>query len=295
MEIRTLKNYLVVAQEENLTKAAERLHLTQSTLSRQLAMMEEELGVKLFKRTKSIVLTDAGMLLKSRAESIIDLVDKTENEFKNLYSADLEGMVSIGCGVFGGAELLPELLCLFSEMNPKVRYDIVAGNVDSISAKLDKGTIDIGILLEPIDIEKYDYIRVNRIERWGLMLPADHKLAAKSNIMPSDIKDLPLIVYKRYTSRRLIENWYGAGADELHVVATYDVITNVHYLIEKHFGYAVTTAGAAKPYLGEKFVFCPFYPVIEASPVLIWKKGNRFSEVVKEFLQTAKSVLQVIN
>lgn len=160
MEIRVLHYFLTVVREESITKAAEVLHITQPTLSRQLSQMERELGVTLFHRgARRIALTDEGMLLRRRAEEILQLVDKTEQELLE-QEEQIEGKITIGCGEMASVQLLPELLKSFSRRYPRVTYDIYTENADAVKEQMDKGLVDIGLLLEPIDIEKYGFIRM---------------------------------------------------------------------------------------------------------------------------------------
>lgn len=165
MEIRVLRYFLTVVREENITKASEVLHITQPTLSRQLSQMEEEIGVKLFGRgSRKITLTNEGILLRRRAEEILQLVDKTEKELVE-QDEQVEGKISIGCGEIASVQLLPELFRTFREKYPRVSFDIFTATADLVKEQMDKGLLDIGLLLEPIDMDKYDFIRLNMKEK----------------------------------------------------------------------------------------------------------------------------------
>ena len=177
MEIRVLKYFLAVAREENISRAAEVLHITQPTLSRQIAQLEEELGTQLFVRGKHLMLTDAGIMLRRRAEEVTELVDRIEAEFSA--PEDVGGKISVGEGAIRSSEILMKAMVQFREKYPKVQYEIYSNTSDFIKERLDKGLCDFGLLLEPIDIEKYDFIRIPVKERWGLFMEKNHPLAER--------------------------------------------------------------------------------------------------------------------
>ncbi len=179
MEIRVLRYFLTVVREQSITKAADALHITQPTLSRQLARMEDEIGVKLFDRgTRKITLTNEGILLRRRAEEILQLVDKTEKELTE-QDEQVEGKITIGCGEIASVQILPELFESFRGKYPLVTFDIYTATADHVTEQMDKGLVDVGLLLEPIDIEKYDFIRLDMKERWVVVMRPDSPLAEK--------------------------------------------------------------------------------------------------------------------
>lgn len=184
MEIRVLTYFLTVAREENITRAAEVLHITQPTLSRQLVQLEQELGVKLFERGKSkITLTDEGVLLRRRSEEIVDLTDKTEKEFIEQNNI-MGGEIFIGSGETNNMHIMADLIKKFSEEYPNVKYNFHSGNADDIKERINKGLIDIGLLMEPISIEKYEYVRLPIKEIWGVLVSKESPLAQKEYIKP---------------------------------------------------------------------------------------------------------------
>ena len=180
MELRVLRYFLTVVREENITRAAEMLHITQPTLSRQLAMLEEELGVKLMERgARKIVLTSEGALLRRRAEELVALADKTEQEFAS-QSETLEGRISIGSGEIAAVSALARCCEAFHEQYPRVTFDLLTANADVVKEQMDKGLLDVGLLLEPIDMDKYDYVRMAEREEWGVLMRPDDPLASRA-------------------------------------------------------------------------------------------------------------------
>ena len=194
MEVRVLRYFLTVVREESITKAAEALHITQPTLSRQLAQLEGELGVTLFSRgTRKISLTSEGVLLKRRAEEILELVDKTEQEMARQEEL-VEGVVAVGCGDLLAVQTLGELIRSFIQKYPRVNFDLYTATADHIKERMDRGVTDVGLLLEPVEMEKYEYLRLSQKERWGVAMRPDDPLAGKEKIRAKDLKDRPLIL-----------------------------------------------------------------------------------------------------
>lgn len=268
MELRVLKYFLAVAREENITKAAALLHLTQPTLSRQLMQLEEELGVQLFHRSRyHIVLTDEGMLLRRRAQELVDLAEKTAREFQK--DPELRGEISIGSGDLEGMYVLAELLASFQKLHPQVTYQIYSGNADHTKERIEGGTLDLGLLLEPVDISKYDFIRMPVKEQWGVLVQEDAPLAQKEAVTPKDLAGIPLILTRRGLIQQEMERWFGLYAQQLQVNATGNLPYNMALLAGAHIG-AYLTLKLHCTYEGLRFI--PLYPPLESSTVLAWKK-----------------------
>ena len=286
MELRVLRYYLTVAREENITRAADMLHITQPTLSRQMAELEEELHTRLFERTnRKIVLTESGMLLRRRAEELISLADKVQQEFQS-GGDELTGLISIGSGVTAAVSAcLPRLLQDYAQKYPQVRFELHTGTAAGIKDLLDKGLLDIGILMEPIEVEKYDFVRLPVKEVWGILMPEDDPLAQKSAITPGDLQDLPLIVSWRIREREA-KAWFGGDTEHLNVFCTYDLIDNAATLVEHRLGYAFVIQGALKPAPG--LTFRPLAPEVSNTSVLVWKRYQPSHPAVQKFIELAQ-------
>ena len=286
MELRVLRYYLTVAREENITRAADMLHITQPTLSRQMAELEEELHTRLFERTnRKIVLTESGMLLRRRAEELISLADKVQQEFQS-GGDELTGLISIGSGVTAAVSAcLPKLLQDYAQKYPQVRFELHTGTAAGIKDLLDKGLLDIGILMEPIEVEKYDFVRLPVKEVWGILMPADDPLAQKTAITPGDLQDLPLIVSWRIREREA-KAWFGGDTAHLNVFCTYDLIDNAATLVERRLGYAFVIQGALKPAPG--LTFRPLAPEVSNTSVLVWKRYQPSHPAVQKFIELAQ-------
>lgn len=242
MELRVLRYFLTVAQEKNITKAAEILHLTQPTLSRQMRALEEELGTVLFERERyQTVLTQDGICFRQRAQEIIDLVNRTEKEFMTEKSR-VEGCISIGCGESTAMWFFADLLKGFSAEYPGVRYEMYSGYGDDICDKIDQGLLDLCALTEPFDKTKYEAFRIPIKERWGILMRGDDPLARKDSVTIEELRPLPLIVPKRNMLRQEIASWFDEFS-QYHVFAVYNLLLSVILLVENGMGYAVCLEG----------------------------------------------------
>lgn len=294
MEIRVLRYFLTVVREESITKASEVLHITQPTLSRQLAQMEEEIGVKLFDRgARKIKLTNEGILLRRRAEEILQLVDKTEKELVE-QEEQVEGKISVGCGEIASVQLLAELFREFHQKYPRVTFDIFTATADLVKEQMDKGLLDLGLLLEPIDMEKYDFIRMNMKEKWVVLMPSNDPLAEKECITASDLSELPLILPRRMQVQSELASWFGDYYKNLNVLFTGNLSTNSAVMVKQGLAYSVVIEGAVPFWDSSKVTYRPLYPELSATSVLAWKRGQPFSLAATKFIEFSKCFLGMV-
>ena len=287
MEFRVLKYFLMVAREENITKAAALLHLTQPTLSRQLMQLEEELGVKLFHRSKhSIILTEDGMLLKRRAQEIISLSDKTVQELSHKEDV-LSGEIAIGCGETKSMLFLSEQIRKFQQKYPLVWFSIYSAIADDIKERIEKGILDIGLLMEPVDVGKYEFIRMPQKEKWGILVRKDSDLAAKESVNPEDLTGVPLIMVKRELVKNELASWFGDYYEGLQIAATYNLILNAASMVERGVGVALCFDLGVAFY--EDLCFIPLTPILETGPVLVWKKNQTLGAATSQFMNYLKN------
>lgn len=287
MELRVLKYFLMAAREENITKAANLLHITQPTLSRQLIQLEEELGIKLFKRSKhSIILTDDGMLLKRRAQEIISLAEKTELEFSHKGDT-LSGEISIGCGETHNMDYLSKQIASFRKQYPLVQFSIYSSIADDIKDRIEKGLLDMGLLLEPVEISKYDTLPMPITEQWGIITRKDSSLGAKDFITPKDLLNVPLIMVKRKLVKDKLSQWFGHYYKQLEIAATYTLILNALSMVENNVGVALCFRIIKN--LSNELCFIPLYPSLETGAVLVWKKHQANSPVTTQFIKHIKN------
>ncbi len=285
MEIRVLKYFLAVAQNQSITKAANSLHLTQPTLSRQLQELEKELNHKLFKRGKqNITLTQEGLLLKNRAEEILEMIEKTELEFKT-DTNNISGNVYIGGGESKSIKYIAQIIKQMQLEYPLIKFHIYSGNGEDVVEKLDKGLLDFGILIQPIDLSKYNSITLPSKDTWGLILRKDDKLSEKKFITIDDLIKLPIIasrqLSKKYFTKNNFTEWFKENIEKLNIVSTYNLIYNASVMVEEKIGYAI---GLDKLLNNKNLCFRAFYPKLESELDVVWKKNQILSPAGKIFL-----------
>lgn len=284
MELRVLQYFLAVTREQSISGAAEALHLSQPTLSRQLKDMEDELGKQLLIRgNRKITLTEEGMILKKRAEEIVDLVKKTENEIL-ISDKNISGDIYIGAGETNAVRLIAKVAKTLQKEYPQIHYHISSGDSVDVIERLDKGLIDFALLLGTIDISKYDYLKFPVKDIWGVLMRRDCVLATKEYIEPEDLWDKPLIISRQQVDGSELLNWLKQKISKLNIVATYSLVYNASLMVEEELGYAlcldkiINTTGASN------LCFKPFYPKLEIGMNIVWKKYQIFSKASEKFL-----------
>lgn len=284
MEIRVLKYFLAVAREGNITKAAEILHITQPTLSRQLMQLEDELGAALFERGKrKIILTEAGMLLKRRAEEIISLSEKTEMEI-SYQDNEVSGDIVLACGITEATKTMGQYIQKFKSIYPDVSFHVRNGNSDFIIENIDNGLVDIGFVLEPVNLEKLNFLRMNKVERYGILTKKDSFLAQKEYIVPEDLKDVPLINTSRRETQNQFKKWMGSDYHQLNFVAVSELTTTAAILVSNNIGHAIVVEGSINFAADEGLCFRPFYPELTTTSLIVWKKYQSFGFTVSKFI-----------
>ena len=288
MELRVLRYFLAAIREGSILRAAHFLHITQPTLSRQLQDLEEELGQKLLIRTnRSVALTAEGKLLRRRAEDIMEIVRKTEAEFRSM-GENIRGDVYIGSGETEAMKLIARIIRELREEYPGIRYHIYSGKTEEVEERVDKGILDFGILIQPINISKYDCINLPLKDVWGVIMRKDSPLAAKESISFRDLQGLPLICSRQNpqskTGKSGYPEWFGRLFDKLNVVATYNLIYNAAQLVEEGIGYAIGLDRTIDTMEHSVLCFRPLSPKVESGLNIVWKKYQAFSTAAEIFL-----------
>lgn len=294
MEIRVLQYFLTIAREESISGAAKVLHITQPTLSRQMKELEDEFGKQLFVRgNRKITLTDDGLFLRKRAEEIIELVNKTESEMLNDYQI-LSGDIYIGAGETENMRLIIQIIERVQKDHPNIKFHFYSGNADDVSDKLDKGLLDFGILIEPVNKSKYNFIEIPATDTWGVLMKKDSPLAQLDKITPQDIKDKHLILSSQSLVKNEIANWFGEKYEDLNIKATYNLIYNASLMVEENMGYALTLDKLINTTGKSQLCFRPLYPKLEKELVIVWKKYQFFSKASEYFLNELYQTFQSI-
>ena len=292
MELRVLNYFLTIAREENFTRAARQLHVTQPTLSRQIADLEQELGVKLFVRSNhNIILTEDGMILKRRAQEILSLADKTKRDFLQKDEA-LSGTISIGSGEFRSTEYLAKIIAGFRRKYPNVTYEIYSGNANNIRDYIERGHLDIGLMSEPIDMRKYNFVNMPIKEQWGLFAPVDSPLSEKESISPEDLKGMSVVTATGDFNQSRIGKWLGDCREQVEIAATANLPYNEAVQVKENIG-VMLSINLNCTY--ENLRFIPLRPALEVSTALAWKKEQIFSATTSAFIDFASQYLKGIS
>lgn len=295
MEIRVLRYFLTAAREGSITGAANSLHLTQPTLSRQLKELETELGHKLFIRGKhNITLTPEGMILRKRAEQIVELAEKTQSEFHAIKDT-VCGDVYIGCGETDSMKYVAAVMKDIQTHFPEIKFHIHSGNAEDVTEKLDRGLLDFGVLIQPIDLSKYDYITLPDKDVWGVIMRKDSPLAKKDYIELEDLKGLPLInsrqAMRKTSNKNEFIEWFQGEFENLNTVATINLVYNATVMVKAGIGYAITLDKLADTSKESLLCFRPLKPKLESGLDIVWKKYQVFSPAAKMFLEKLRSRL----
>lgn len=284
MEVRVLRYFLEVAREGSITHAAQRLHISQPTLSKQIKDLEAELGKKLFVRSSfSVRLTEEGMLLRKRAEDILDMVDKTQAEFLSMDEVN-GGDIHIGCAESDNIKYLARCVKTLQRRYPRIRIHLYSGDTDDLSERLDRGLLDFAVIAQAVDLSKYNYLELPESDTWGVVMRKDAPLAKKESVCIDDLLDLPLIV-SRQGLREDIPKLFGERTDRLHIAATLNLAYNGTVLAREGLGYVLTFDKLVDTSEQSELCFRPLSPRLETRLYVIWRKYQTFSPAAAAFLR----------
>lgn len=293
MELRVLNYFLAVAREQSISAAAESLHLSQPTLSTQLKALEQELGKQLLirgtKGSRKVLLTEEGMILRKRAEEILSLVHRTENEI-TCAEETIVGDVYIGAGETDIVRCFARVAKQMQQRYPDIRFHISSGNAEYVIEYLDKGLIDFGLLFGGVDSQKYEAMPLSVRDRWGVLMRRDAPLAQKEAVTPQDLWDKPLIVSHQRSNDEVLSQWLQKEISKLHVVATYNLVFNASLLVDEGLGYALCLDKLINT-RGSSLCFRPLSPQLTAPASIVWKRYQVFSKAAEKFLQQLQALL----
>lgn len=291
MDIRVLRYFVMIAQEQSITKAAAQLHTSQSNLSKQMAELEGELGQQLLVRgRRRVTLTEAGMFLRRRATEMIDLMDKTQTDFTN-YDADVTGTIRIGAAETRTMRRLAIGMRDLQRHYPAVQFEIFSGSTIEVTDKLNHGLLDFGLLVGPIALDDYDYLKLAAPDRFGLLMRRDHPLAQQAVIQPTDLHDVPLLVARQQLDGNILNGWLNRPLSDLNIVATFNLITTPAMMVEAGLGAAITFKDLVTENEANQLCFREFSPVLDTSLFLVWKKYQIFTRPARLFLDEIRQLL----
>ena len=292
MDLRVLRYFLAVAQEGNVSRAAQAVRISQPNLSRQIKALEKELKARLFERgtkNRRLTLTQAGELLRKRAEELITLANKTKAEFSSPVG-QITGDLYIGGGETDGMRLIAKAVRRMQRQHPLVRYHLFSGNATDVTERLDKGLLDFALLIGAAKLERYDYITLPQQDRWGLLMPAKHPLAAQAVIRANDLEGVPLLVSQQAERYNELSGWFSQTAQKPDIVATYNLIYNAALLVEENIGCALTLEKLVNTTGASPLCFRPLEPAVYSPQYLIWKKHTIFSKAAEQFLKDIRTL-----
>ncbi len=288
MELRVLEYFLAVAREQSISAAADFLHLTQPTLSRQLKNLEEEFGKQLFVRgNRKVTLTEAGVYFRKKAEEIVTLARRTETEMKNT-DQSLVGDIYIGAGETDAVRHIVSVAHELQKQYSGIHFHITSGDTADLTDRLDKGLFDFCLLLGEIDQSKYEYLSLPYVDTWGVLMRKDSPLAEKEAIKAQDLWDKPLILSRQILNVSQFMRWFEKSASELHIAATYNLAFNASIMAREHMGYVLTLDKLINTE-GTDLCFRPLSPKQTIGMVLVWKKYQPQSKAAEKFLEALSS------
>lgn len=294
MDIRTLQYFLAIAREENITKAAESLNMTQPPLSRQMKELEDELGKQLFVRgSKKISLTEDGLLLKKRAEEMVSLMDKTISELSSSEEV-IAGDILIAAGETENISILANIAKSLNSKYPDIRYRLYSGDSEFVKDKLDNGLVDFGLVIGTVDIEKYDYIKLPVSDRWGIIMKDTDELAKNDRISSDMLRDKPLFLSHQSSDSSEIRSWFSDNNISPQIVGTYNLAYNASVFVKSGFGYMLVLDNILNTTISSGLAFRPIIPTMKAYMYFIWKKNQVFGKAASAFLDEMKNSIKTV-
>lgn len=293
MDIHVLRYFLAVAREGNVTRAADFLHLTQPTLSRQMAQLEDEVGVQLFiKEPRHWSLTEQGMLLRRRAQELVELMDKTQQELLDKENA-INGKVSVCCGEHKAVGILAKMFKVFHQRYPKATFEIYTATSEYAKERIATGLADFGIFSEPYEnVEQYEYLCLGETEEWVLLSRADDPFATNEYITPADLKDKKLIFPWRLKVKSVLGNWFGSYFSEKNIIINCNLHTNAAFMVAEGLGYYLTMGVARNNLFNNQLVAKPLNPPLTSKTSLVWLKHKPLTPTAARFLEFARKYME---
>lgn len=293
MELRVLQYFLAVAREQSISGAAESLYLSQPTLSRQLKELEEKLGKQLFIRgNRRITLTEEGMILRKRAEEIMELVRKAEDEI-SLSDDVIAGDITVGAGETDGVRLLAKAAQSLQEKYPLIHLHIFSGDKSTITEQLDRGLIDFGLVFGEVDTARYEYIKVPYNDIWGVLMRQDAQLAEKESITAEDLIDQPLIISRQASQNQEFREFFPCEQEKLNIVGTYNLLFNGSLMVDEGMGYAICFDKIINVSENSNLCFRPLEPTLKSDMSIVWKKYQVFTKAAEKFLSQLQNEFQI--
>lgn len=290
MELRVLNYFLAVAREGSVSRAAAALHVTQPTLSRQLMDLEEELGTRLFRRSsRTTSLTEDGVYFRRRAEEIVALAEAAQAEFRG-QEGQLCGDIFIGGGETPVFSQLAMAAQRVRQQHPGVRFHLYSGNGNDVTEKLERGIIDFALLVDPVDVSRYESHTLSLRDTWGVLMRADAPESALPALTPAQLRGLPLLLSSQTRVDQMLSDWMGEDITRLNIAARGNLLYNISLLVQQGLGYAVTLRGIINTTGESDLVFRPLSPALESGIRLAWLKSRPLSRAARLWLKELRTL-----
>ena len=290
MELRVLNYFLATAQEQNMTRAAEKLLVSQPALSRQIADLEDELGVKLFiRQSRKLILTPAGRYLQEQAREILTLADKTK---QNLQSTSvISGDLTIGAGESYGMQRVMSVVSDIIKDYPLVNIDLFSGSYATTEAKLNNGTIDFAVIMGDLPLTNYEVLQLPEKDQWGVLMPASDPLANKAEVRAGDLVNRQILISMQAKMRNRFQEWFGNYYKQINIIGNYNLVYNASLMAENNSAIVMTYDRLTNTN-GRNLVFRPLAPAQYEPINVIWKHETALSPVAQLFLKRLKASIQ---
>lgn len=285
MELRVLRYFLAVANEGSISRAAAGLHVTQPTLSRQLMDLEAELGTTLFHRSSRVTtLTESGVYFRRRAEEIVALADTARAEFRG-QDGTVHGNVFIGGGESPAFAALAAAAQRIRAAHPGVRFHLYSGNGNDVEERMERGVLDFGLFIDPVDLGRYMSLTLRHRDEWGVLMRADSPLASQPGITPEQLRGLPLLLSSQSKVDSMLSAWLGEDISRRNIVARGNLLYNLSLMVQQGMGYAVSLQGIVNTTGDSPLVFRPLSPPLHAAVHLAWMKSRPLSRPARLWLR----------
>ncbi|TCD53980.1 LysR family transcriptional regulator [Alloscardovia theropitheci] len=289
MNINSLRNFMEVAQEKNITAASEIIGISQPALSNQIKQLEAELGQKLLIRhARSISLTPEGLLFQERAADILSLVDKTTHEFRNLQS-DANPELRLGCAESAQMSYISDSLAKLRGSYPHFQFHITSGDSKAVLDLVDRGLIDCAVVVDTPELNKYNSLQLPGADRWVAIMKDDDPLARKASISINDLIDRNVIASAQ-SIKVDIPRWAGADASRLNFVGTSNLMYNAARCVESGLGILLAFEHLVGNGIKHKLCSRPLNPPLSNSMHVVWRKNSTTTEIFNSFLTILQSL-----
>ena len=288
MELRVLNYFVATAQELNMTRAAQKLLVSQPALSRQIADLEDELGVKLFNRQpRHLTLTPAGQYLYEQAKEILTLASKTKSNLQS--SAVISGDLTIAAGESFAMQRLMNIVSNIIRDYPTVKIHILSGDYEFAERRLDTGAVDFAVIIGNLPLDNYASLQLPEKDTWGVLMTKDDPLAKKSAITAEDLVGRNVLNSQQAENRKYFDSWFGNYKEQINIIGTVNLNFNGTLLVKNKAAIMLTLDKLANISDESNLTFRPITPMLKQPVTVIWKRETNKTPVADLFLNRLRA------